>query len=588
MSHKRLILRLMLVTAVFLLAACGGNEPEPTAPAAEPTVEIPPTFTPIPSPTPLTEPAFGLATVESVQILTLESFPVQINVRVRGVLPNDCTQIDEIIVQPEETHFAVAITTVQQPGSVCNEGEVPFEEMVPLAVEGLDAGAYTVSVNGIQGSFTLSEDNRLPDEASETGGSISVSGTVWHDLCTIPATADSEPSADCVANPDGSFQANGLLEDGEPGIGDIIVSLGAGDCPTAGPGLDTAVTDSNGRYTFTDVAPGDYCISIATLSEANQALLIPGSWTYPESGIPETAVTLAAGDSIDDINFGWDYQFLPLPEAGADCDNSFEFVRDLNIPDDTAFAPGAEFTKRWELRNNSACPWTSEYTIAFVSGDQMSALANVPLPQPVAPGQSVEIAIDMIAPNTVGDYRGNWQLADAAGEPFGINGIIEDAFWLQIQVREDAAPSATAEPNSAVIGGVVWDDFCNSANPGTGCAEFPEGSGNFIGNGSLNSGEARLSGVTMSLASGVCTSGAFPAAGTVITTTLTDADGLYRFENLPAGNYCVFMDALSPANVNLLIPGNWTWPAVGVGQLTAVMVDGEIALDIDFGWDYAE
>jgi uncharacterized protein (DUF2141 family) len=593
MNLKHLFTLLFLATAVFLLAGCGSNEPEATAvpPTIEPTEEIPPTVTPEPSATPLTGPVLGLATVESVQILTQESFPVKIDVRVRGVLPNECVQIDEIITQQDGSNFDIAVTTVQEADAICSEGERSFEETVPLEVLGLDAGTYTVSVNSIQGSFTLDADNRLPDEAGETaaaGEAAAISGTIWHDLCTPPATEEGEPSDGCIATPDSGFQANGLPEAGEPGIGGLIVSLGTGACPA--DGLAVAETAVDGSYQFTDLPPGEYCVSVDTLGEGNQELLIPGSWTFPESGIPETAVTLAAGETAADVNFGWDYEFLPLPEANADCTNSFEFVEDLNIPDDTTFAPGAEFTKRWRLRNNGTCPWTTEYSVAFVGGAQMSAPDNIPLPQPVAPGQTIDIAIDLIAPPFRQEsYRGNWQLADAAGEPFGIDGVIEDAFWLQIQVREEVEPAATPVPNSAAIGGVVWEDFCINADPGRGCWEYPEGSGNFIADGSLNNGEARLPGITMSLAGGVCTTdGIFPAASTVIETAVTDENGLYRFENLPAGSYCVFMDALSPANVNFLIPGNWTWPAVGVGQQTVVLIEGEQALDIDFGWDFVE
>jgi hypothetical protein len=48
------------------------------------------------------------------------------------------------------------------------------------------------------------------------------------------------------------------------------------------------------------------------------------------------------------------------------------------------------------------------------------------------------------------------------------------------------------------------------------------------------------------------------------------------------------MDALSTANVDLLIPGNWTWPAVGVGNHTVVLDEGEQRLDLDFGWDFVD
>ncbi len=596
MNRKITFSILLLTTAVFILAACGGTEPEPTAvPDIEaPTQEIPPTFTPEPEPTALTEPSYGLAMVESVDVLILESFPVQINVQVQGALPNGCTHIDDVITQADGSHFDVAITTVQQPEDVCTEAVVPFEEMVPLDVNGLDAGTYTVTVNGVQGSFTLDVDNRIPDEElteevteeEATTETAVINGIVWHDLCTPPAEGETE-AAGCVETEDG-FQANSVLDSGEPGIAGITLNLGEGACPATG--IATTVTENDGSYSFTNLAAGEYCISIDTLGADNQAILIPGSWTFPETGISETAVTIADGETSEPVDFGWDYEFLPLPEETGTCENNtFAYVQDLNIPDNTTFTPGAEFTKRWEIRNNSDCVWTTDYSIAFVGGEQMSAPDSVPLERPVAPGETIEIAIDMVAPEFRQEpYRGNWQMADPSGEPFGIDGVIEDAFWLQIQVRETVESEATVVPNSATIGGVVWDDFCNSADPGRGCWEFPEESGNWIADGTLNSGEFRLEGITMSLAGGVCTSGQFPQASTVITTAVTDEFGLYRFENLSAGSYCVFMDALSPENVNFLIPGNWTWPAVGVGQLTVVLIEGEQALDIDFGWDYQE
>ncbi len=589
MNRKNLLILILLTTAVFILAACGGSEPEPTTVAVEPTQEIPATFTPVPEPTALTEPVFGLATVESVQILLLESFPVQVNVQVSGELPNGCTEIDDIITQTAGTQFDVALTTVQQPDVVCTEAVVPFEEMVPLDVDGLEAGTYTVTVNGVQGTFTLDVDNSLPDEAVEEAAAVTavINGIVWHDLCAPPGE-DGEASEGCIATPDGGFQGNGLLDSGEPGIGGITVSLGEGACPSSD--LATAVTENDGSYTFADLAGGDYCVSIDTLGDSNQAVLIPGSWTFPETNIPETAVTITKGTTSDPIDFGWDYEFLPLPEGTNSCENNtFEYVQDLNIPDNTTFTPGAEFTKMWELRNNSECVWTTEYSIVFVGGDQMSAPDSIPLERPIAPGETVDISVDMIAPAFRQEsYRGNWQLADPTGEPFGIDGVIEDAFWLQIQVREGVEAATTPEPNSAVISGVVWDDFCNSANPGGSCWEYPEDSGNFLADGSLAGNEARLEGITISLAGGACSPGDFPLGSTVIQTAVTDEFGNYTFDSLPAASYCVFMDALSSANVNFLIPGNWTWPAIGVGQQTVVLIEGEQALDIDFGWDYQE
>lgn len=588
MSLKRLPL-ILLTIFTLAITACGSQEPEPTA-VPTPIVETVPTATLPPTSTPLTEPVFGVANVESVQVLTLDSFPVQINVLARGALPNGCTTINDIVSQREENAFNVVITTVQQPEQICTQAIVPFEETIALDVLDLPAGAYTVGVNGVSGSFTLDVDNSAqtatPDTAVSTAKGA-INGRVWHDLCAVNE-GDTAPAEGCVALTGGGFAANGQLEVGEPGIEGVRVSLGEGECPA--DGIGTAVTDIAGNYAFAELSPGPYCVSINPQGEQNQDILIPGQWTFPEIDLGETSVEVTAGSVISDVNFGWDFQFLPLPETNAaDCTNKIEFVQDLNIPDDTAFTPGAEFTKRWQLRNSGTCIWTKEYSVVFVGGDAMSAQEVITLTKAVAPGQPVEIAVDMVAPQTPGTYRGNWQIADANGDPFGIDGFIEDAFWLQIVVAENAAPQATPAPNSAALGGIVWEDFCVNSNPGRGCWEYPAGSGNFIGDGSQTGSEPAMPGITISLSGGVCPSdGSVPAAAQVISTVVTGEDGRYLFDNLSSGTYCVFMDALSTANVNLLIPGNWTWPAVGVGRHTFVLDEGEQKLDLDFGWDFQD
>ena len=601
MNPSRLVLILLLLAAA-LSTACNSQQPEATA-VPTPIVDAAATETAVPpTATPLTEPVFGLATVESVQVLTLESFPVQINVLARGVLPNGCTTINDIVSQRDGTAFTVAVTTVQEPDQVCTQATVPFEETIALDVVDLPAGTYTVNVNGISGSFTLDVDNSAaaePEATAPAGGTAvaegngTINGRVWHDLCAVSegegdTEATAAPPEGCVTAAEGGFTGNGQLEVGEPGIEGVRVSLGEGECPA--DGIGTAVTDIAGNYIFAELSPGTYCVSIDPLNEQNQEILLPGQWTYPEADSGAATVELAAGDEQSDVNFGWDFQFLPLPETNAaDCTNSIEFVEDLNIPDDTAFTPGAEFTKRWQLRNSGTCIWTTDYSVVFVGGDLMGAQEVITLTKAVAPNQPVEIAVDMVAPETPGTYRGNWQIADENGDPFGIDGFIEDAFWLQIVVAEDAAPLATPEPNSAALGGIVWDDFCVNSNAGRGCWEYPEGSGIFIGDGSQTGSEPSLPGVTISYSGGVCPSdGSVPAASQVLGTMVTGEDGRFLFDGLASGTYCVFMDALSTANVDLLIPGNWTWPAIGVGDYTIALDEGEQRLDLDFGWDYQD
>jgi hypothetical protein len=531
-----------------------------------------------------------LANVDSLEILENADDPAHIDVRLRGALSNGCSAIGDIVTESEGAEFTIAVFSVQEPSEPdqeCTEAEVPFDETVALT--NVAPGSYTVSAHGLQGTFTVESppEEPSPEQAAPEATTASLSGQVWHDLCDGSASTQDEPADGCVATEENGFRADGLRED-EPGIEGVRVGIAAGDC--SAPATEFALTSADGSYSFVELVPSTYCVSIDSADEQNQDVLLSGLWTSPQDGQAQQAVTLEDAMDISGVDFGWDFDFLPAVEVDLEsCENSFEFVEDLNIPDDTVFGPGEDFTKQWLLRNNGSCPWSTDYSIVFVGGDQMSAPDSIALGQSVVPGQALEVAIDMIAPAEPGTYRGNWQIADAQGEPFGIDGLIEDAFWLRIIVSEQVAPTATASPNSGTIGGVVWDDFCLNSDPGVGCLEFPEDSGIFIADGSLDAGEDVLSEITITLASEACPAGgSLPSAARIIDTTTTDDDGLYRFENLDTGMYCIFMDALSDDNVDFLIPGNWTWPATGVGRYTFFLDPGEQALDLDFGWDYAD
>jgi inhibitor of cysteine peptidase len=106
---------------------------------------------------------YGTATVEKIQIMTLESFPVQIHVLAEGYLPDGCTEVDKVTIEREGNTFTVKISTKRPKDAICTQEIVPFNETTPLDVQGLKSGNYTVNVNGVTGSFELSVDNTLND-----------------------------------------------------------------------------------------------------------------------------------------------------------------------------------------------------------------------------------------------------------------------------------------------------------------------------------------------------------------------------------------------------------------------------------------
>lgn len=110
----------------------------------------------------------GKADVEEVELLIMESFPVQVAAVARGNLRDGCTEIDEVETSFDEEAmtFTVEITTVRDADAMCTQALVPFEERIDLDVRGLSAGTYTVDVNGVKETFTLDVDNELPESST--------------------------------------------------------------------------------------------------------------------------------------------------------------------------------------------------------------------------------------------------------------------------------------------------------------------------------------------------------------------------------------------------------------------------------------
>jgi len=585
---RALLFSLLVVT----LAACSlieGGEQEATAPPDSPTSTS--------EAEEAEEPETRQADVESIEVLILESFPVQVNVIASGTLPDACTTLNEPAPRQEGNTFVVNLTATRLPEEVCSQAIVPFDKVIQLDVEGLSAGTYTVSVNGVTGTFTLETDNVVQvDEGEPTPTAVApdadtggVEGTVWHDLCSVSGGEGDEPlvpSDGCVALEQGVYQANGILESDEPGIAGIVVNLGEGACPASG--LGSATTGDAGDYAFADLEPGTYCISVDALGDNNSSVLVPGDWTAPDAGadgVVSAEVAVGGGDVASDVNFGWDYQNLPEPgEEGAaegetegedECTDAAEFVADVTVQDNEVLPPGFVFTKTWRLANNGTCTWTSDYDLVFAGGDRMGGPQAQPLPRPVPPNQAINLSVQMVAPQINGTYRGDWQLRNADGELFGIPN--EVTFWVQIVV------SAAIPEEGSTIAGLVWSDLCEVTDetPSAGCVD--DGEGGFIANGILDGGEPRIAGVSVALAEGAC-----PATSVAATAT-TGEDGRYTFTALEPGTYCVFINPEGGNNVGVLADGTWTSPDVSAEtvSLTVEVAANDTASEINFGWDVA-
>ena len=123
--------------------------------------------------------------------------------------------------------------------------------------------------------------------------------------------------------------------------------------------------------------------------------------------------------------------------------NQARFVKDVTVRNGTVFTPGTEFTKVWRLQNTGSCRWDASYYFVFVGGTRLGAPASVWLPKVVDPGENVDIAVDMIAPNQAGSYEGNWMLSNGNGKTFGVGSDAQTPVWVQVRVQSPTRVSLT-------------------------------------------------------------------------------------------------------------------------------------------------
>ena len=127
---------------------------------------------------------------------------------------------------------------------------------------------------------------------------------------------------------------------------------------------------------------------------------------------------------------------------------------DITIPDDTKLAPNTSFSKTWRLKNVGTCTWSRLYTLTFFSGNSLNAQYTHYLLQPVEPGDTVDLTVDMVAPEKIGLYQSNWMLGDPDGVLFGIGPHGDAPFWVRIEVVQKVTdtpqPTQTFTPTPPV------------------------------------------------------------------------------------------------------------------------------------------
>ena len=91
----------------------------------------------------------GSAFMTSADLISMESFPEQIELVVSGNLPTPCHTLRAVVHEPDDlNNINVEIYALTDPGVLCEQVLYSFEARIPLGL--YPPGHYTVSVNGEQ------------------------------------------------------------------------------------------------------------------------------------------------------------------------------------------------------------------------------------------------------------------------------------------------------------------------------------------------------------------------------------------------------------------------------------------------------
>jgi TolA protein len=191
------------------------------------------------------------------------------------------------------------------------------------------------------------------------------------------------------------------------------VFTGKGYVPSTGSKA-TVVTKDNYQTLFNE-------------SENNWLKNLPDNQntTLPTAMLPLPTMKVTQ-NSVDD--------FKPVP-----C-NKAMFIADVTYPEGSKVLPGEKFTKTWLIKNEGTCTWNKNYMFLLIDKENPFSSKEITLlPHEVAPGQTVNISVDLLAPQKTGKYSTQWILQNDKGVEIS-DGIQEDhsiSFYLTIIVSNN-------------------------------------------------------------------------------------------------------------------------------------------------------
>ncbi len=435
----------------------------------------------------------------------------------------------------------------------------------------LIAGAITTAAAVAGDPLVL---NTVGDDGTPTFGYNrpgSISGIVWSDAV-------------------GPTGASALQDNGEPGIAGVIVTLTPPAFIDLGNGAGvpiTALTESDGRYSFNDLPPADYTVQILVANRPTHTLHTKD----PDNNQNHSAVvSLPLGESLINQNFGYrnsalnpisgtvfldrDKDGVEEPDgndgipANSDDESgiagvtlalkaTFELIDGsididgngvINANDDGAYAGYTVIDGRIDFNNDGVANGSDD---GFVRGvDVIDGRFDINGDNAITSTDDGRVVGSVLATTT----------SDSSGD-YTFNGVVDGDYV--VEVTDDDGIVAGYDSTSGlgtlsveVTGAPVTDvDFGYIKDEEAGSISGEVWIDEAVTNGLADEKETNLSEVTLYLCRApIVSAPCDPSDPEFVKQTITDARGEYVFDDLPAATYKVDADSTTvPADLTLTV-----------------------------------
>lgn len=346
---------------------------------------------------------------------------------------------------------------------------------------------------------------------------------------------------------------DGVQDTGEPGLANVTVNLTfAGADGVFGNTDDltlTTATNALGAYTFANLPAGDFRIAVDTADTD-----LPGSITAvsgPQSISGTANVNLATGATNNNVDFGFAGTRTVGDRLWFDADGDGIQA----VTNEPGFA-GVDVTMIFAGSNGIFGDVDDASLTTTTGADGIYSFANLPN----------------------GSYRVN---VDATDLPAGIFQTYEQDGTANNQAEFTIADSDRTDldfgfRDNASISDQLWYDV-------DGDGTFNQYDSN--GDGTLDTNEPGLAGLLITAVSGGTDGLLSTTADNFTLTTTTLADGTYRFDNLPQGEYLVTVDSTNLPNGTVSTHDKDDFgTAANNGVSTVALSDDETDTAVDFGY----